>query len=207
MGIISILIGLVALVCVLGGIYWYKRKVSISRKPLQQIAEDHDVHIPHQFINKVVSYIDASLALGYSTQDIYQHLKTLKWTEEQINDAFKRFELLGAYHQMRDDQVPETTIKAKLSKDYKPEQIRATLTHHAAILGKNASADDQINHLTELAKTHEVHEADTKISKLAKFVKQCYVHGYPKEIITRMLTAKGWAQEHIENAFSTIMKQ
>jgi hypothetical protein len=207
MNVLFILLGLILIVAALAAVYWYKNKQSVPRKPLHEIAIDHDVHIPHMFLNKVVSYIDASLALGYSTQDIYDHLKTIGWNEPQINDAFKRYDLLGAYQEMKGRDVPLKEIKETLAKDYKPEQIESTLNHHAAILGKEATPEDRMNHLDALAKEHDVHEADTKTAKLVKFVRRCYDHGYPKEAIARMLTAKGWAVAHIDKAFSSIVKQ
>ena len=89
-----------------------------SENKLNEIAQNHDVHTPHKFLNKVINYIGTSLEHGFSTQAIYEHLKSNGWTENQINEGFKRFEILGAYHDLKEKDLMDEEIEKELAKEY-----------------------------------------------------------------------------------------
>ncbi len=174
------------------------------RKSLKEFAEDHDVLHPHKYMNKIVSYISSSLEQGYSTKDIYDHLRSNGWKEKQINEGFRRYKLLGSYHEMKDSNMPEKEIKKALLKDYSRAQIRETLSHHSAILGRDATEEDRMRHLHELAEVHEVHKAEGNLAKLQSYISKCYSHGYSRQMIRDTLIDKGWSAETVDKAFELL---
>jgi hypothetical protein len=184
----------------------HKRQAQVPAKSLQILAVEHNVHQPHEFMNQVVSYIGESLKMGYSTEDIYNHLKGQGWSEDQINDSFRRYDLLGTYHSLKESNMPESEIKAELSKDYGPKQIEETLNHHSALLGRDATEEERNQHMDKLAHDNKVHLVDSKSAKMKHFMEQCLSHGYAMDHIRSLLTQMGWSSQKIDSASKKLIK-
>jgi len=182
----------------------HEKQLQAPKQSLKQLAESDDMHESHRFMNKVVNYIAASLKQGYSTRALYEHLRSLNWSEKEINEGFRRYELLGTYHDMKKSKMADGAIKKALSKDFKARQIKETLNHHSVILGKDASDEEKMNHLFALAEEHDVHNVDDKLPKLRKYISKCYSHGYSREMIRKSLAEKGWPEDFVQQAFDTL---
>ncbi|MEA2036204.1 MAG: hypothetical protein U9O94_01745 [Nanoarchaeota archaeon] len=188
-----IILGVVGIILV--GIFSVK---GFSR--LNKTAKKHDVHEPHNFINKVVNYINELKKQGYNDDKITANLKSLGWQENQIKEGFSRYNLLGEYHDMKSKNKTDASIKKSLSKTYDPNHVEGGLKHYSVLLGKGASDKKQRAHLNEIAKEHGV----TGLDKIKDYIKQCYSHGYTKDIIISVLKENKWSQETIDRAFGEL---
>mgnify|MGYP006288788041 CR=1 FL=1 len=198
---LSVLLGIVIVLYLIVKIK--NRPASLVKLDLDQLAEIHSIEEPHQYMNKLVDYIRQAFAAGYSKEEIRAHLQEKGWKKKQVEEGFRRHKLLGTYHDMKEKNIDEKKIRDMLLKEFKPAQVKQTLMHHTVKLGREPTAEDKRKHLAELASLH-LQEEKTQAEDIAKYIKECYMAGYSKQMIRELLIEQGYLDKKIENAFDKI---